>query len=140
MRNIQLRHRVTDVLHVSTAELGTSGSSPYVEVLCGKYSEGHKSSIKASENKLGASEKEEVGESRSLLCDEVGVRVTVMGWGRWRLGELGSVHECGATQVVMFPPSTERVDLSRPWAVLGPVIPSGMKEYDLSSPLRAPSR
>ena len=97
-----------------------------VEGVCGNYSGGHEYSSMASENK---SEKEVVGESRSLLCDEVGMRVAVTRRGRWRLDELG---EGGVTQVVLFPPSTERVVLSRLCVV---VLDSG-----ISSPLRAPSR
>ena len=78
-----------------------------------------------------------VGELRSLHCEKVGVRVRVTGRERWRPGELGSVREGEAMQVVMFSPSTERVDLSRLWVV---VLDSDTKAYSLSSPLRAPSR
>jgi hypothetical protein len=74
------------VPHVSTTEtertppeIGMPGLSRYVEVLCGNYSGGHEYSTMASEKKLGASEREVVGESRSLLCDEVGMRVAVTG-------------------------------------------------------------
>ena len=114
----------------------TPGPPQYAEVLCGKYSRGHESSIMASENRFGELEREVVGESRSLFRDKVGMRLAVTGRGRWQLGELGSVHEGGATQVVKFPPSTER----QVWVVLDSGISDGMKAYSLSSHFRAPSR
>lgn len=137
---IQLRRPYVCVLTTMEAEstipaIETPGPQ-YTEVLRGKYSGGHESSIMASENRFGELEREVVGESRSLLRDKVGMRLAVTGRGWWQLDELGSVHEGGATQVVKFPPSTER----QVCVVLDSGIPDGMKAYSLSSPFRAPSR
>jgi hypothetical protein len=91
-----------------------------------------------SENKLEALERDVVGESRSLLCEKGRRWVVVTRLGRWLLGELGTVDEGEATQVVMFSASTRMVELSRLWVDSG--IHGDVKEYSLSSPFRASSR
>jgi hypothetical protein len=119
-------------------KIGTLASSWDVGLFCGKDSRGHGSSTMASENKLEALERDVVGESRSLLCEKGRLWVVVTRRGRWLLGELGAVDEGEAAQVMMLSTGTGMVELSRLREDSG--IHGDVKEYSLSSPLRASSR